>query len=133
MYVTVSLKIEREATARLTQMDRQIQEAGRAARPAARPATIRQQEESQQTCPEGGSAQQRAHGTKRQVVLTRFGRGEVSHRRELKRFLRKYSPCPRRLGNLFRGQGHRIAELVQAMDMVAFDARGIELVKVIGA
>jgi hypothetical protein len=81
MYVTVSLKIEVDASASLTQMERQIQAAGRAAMQAALQAAIRQSETHQQTCPACGSEQQRPHGTKRRVLLTSFGRVEMALQR----------------------------------------------------
>jgi hypothetical protein len=81
MYVTVSLKIELDATANLTQMEHQIQSAGRAAMQAALKAAIRQQEDHQQTCPGCGSGALHAQGTKRRVLLTSFGRVEVPLKR----------------------------------------------------
>ncbi len=81
MYVTVSLKIELDATASLTEMERQIQEAGRAAMQAALKAAIRQQEDQQQTCQACGSGPLLSQGTKQRVLLTSFGRVEVPLKR----------------------------------------------------
>ena len=81
MYVTVSLKIELETNASLSEMERQIQAAGRAAMQDALKRAIRQSEAHLQTCPACGSEQQHAHGTKRRVLLTSFGRVEVSLQR----------------------------------------------------
>jgi len=55
MYVTVSLKIELDATASLTQMEQQIQEAGREAMKEALAQAIHQSEEHQKRCPVCGS------------------------------------------------------------------------------
>src|SRR5579885_3187962 len=77
MYVTVSLKVELDATASMSDLECQIQEAGRAAMQAALKEAIRQREEDQQTCPKCGSEEQQSHGTKRRVLLTSFGRVEV--------------------------------------------------------
>src|SRR5579875_2780762 len=81
MYVTVSLKIEFDASATVSEMERQIQQAGRQAMQAALAQAIRQSEEQQQQCPVCGSAQVRTRGTKRRVLLTSFGRVEVALRR----------------------------------------------------
>ncbi len=81
MYVTVSLKIDLAATASLTEMEQQIQEAGRAAMQAALKQAIRQREDQQPTCPACGSEHQQTHGTKRRVLLTSFGRVEVPLKR----------------------------------------------------
>jgi cell division septum initiation protein DivIVA len=81
MYVTVSLKIEGDATATLSEMERNIQEAGREAMKQALWEAIRQSEEYQQSCPTCGSKQVQTRGTKQRVLLTRFGRMEVPLRR----------------------------------------------------
>jgi hypothetical protein len=81
MYVTVSLKIELDTTASLTEMERQIQAAGREAMQAALKAAIRQREDHPQTCPACGDEQQHSQGTKRRVLLTSFGRVEVPLKR----------------------------------------------------
>lgn len=81
MYVTVSLKIELDATASLTELERQIQEAGRTAMQTALKVAIRQQEDCQQTCPACGNEQPHSQGTKRRVLLTSFGRVEVPLKR----------------------------------------------------
>ena len=81
MYVTVSLKIELNASASLSDMERQIQQAGREAMKEALKQTIGQSEEHQRICPHCGSEQVQTQGTKRRVLLTRFGRVEVPLRR----------------------------------------------------
>jgi hypothetical protein len=87
MYVTVSLKIGLDATASLSQMERQIGEAGRAAMKEALEQAIHQNEEQQGTCPKCGSEQVQTQGSKRRVLLTSFGRVEVL----LKRL--RWKPC----------------------------------------
>lgn len=82
MYVTVSLKIELEATATLSQLESQIEEVGRAAMQAALQPVIQQQEALESTCPWCGSDQCHAQGTKRRGLLTRFGRVEVPLKRQ---------------------------------------------------
>jgi hypothetical protein len=82
MFVAVSLKIELDATASLTEMERQIQAAGRAAMQAALKAAIRQREDHQQPCPACGSEKQHTQGTKRRVLLTSYGRVEVPLKRQ---------------------------------------------------
>lgn len=77
MYVTVSLKMDVDATASLSDLERQIQEAGRAAMQATLKQAIHQREEQQQTCPACGNGQTHTRGTQRRVLLTSFGRVEV--------------------------------------------------------
>ncbi|SRR5581483_7081984 len=81
MYVTVSLKIELDATATLSQMERQIQEAGREAMKRALAQAIRQSEEHQPACPACGCQQVQTRGTKQRVLLTRFGRVQMPLKR----------------------------------------------------
>ncbi|HEU5374110.1 MAG TPA: ISKra4 family transposase [Ktedonobacteraceae bacterium] len=81
MYVTVSLRVELDTTANLTQMEQQIQETGRAAMQEALRQAIRQREEQQKTCPRCGGEQRHGEGTKQRVVLSCFGRVEVPLRR----------------------------------------------------
>jgi len=81
MSITILLKIELDATASLTELERRIQEVGREAMQAALKAAIRQREDQQQPCPACGSAQQLSQGTKRRVLLTSFGRVEVPLKR----------------------------------------------------
>jgi hypothetical protein len=78
MCVTVLLKIVLDATATtLSQMESQIEEAGRAAMKAALKQAIRGIEAQQSRCPACGSDQFQTQGTKRRVLLTHFGRVEV--------------------------------------------------------
>jgi transposase-like protein len=94
MYITGSLKIERAAHARLTEMEGQIQAAGRAAMKAALKQAISQSEDHQQTCPACGSEQQHAQGTKRRVLVTSFARVEVSlQRRRCQRCRKPFRPA----------------------------------------
>ncbi|HEU5375708.1 MAG TPA: hypothetical protein VFV38_09735 [Ktedonobacteraceae bacterium] len=81
MSLTVSLKIDLDASAGLCEMESQIQEAGREAMQEALKQAIRQSEQQQQICPECGSAQGHGEGTRRRVLLTCFGRVEVALRR----------------------------------------------------
>ena len=80
MYVTVSLKIEVDATATLSQLEQQIQAAGREAMKEALKQAIRAVEE-QPICLECGSEHLRTQGTKRRVLLTSFGRVEIPLKR----------------------------------------------------
>lgn len=81
MQVQVSLKIEIAATASLTQMEQQIQEAGHAAMREAMKQTIRQWEDQHRTCPYCGQEQTRLEGTVRRVIATVFGRVQAQRRR----------------------------------------------------
>ena len=81
MQVQVSLKIEIAASASLTQMEQQIQEAGWQAMREALKQAIRQWEDQQRACPHCGNTQRRLEGTARRVIATRFGRVEVPRRR----------------------------------------------------
>ena len=106
MYVTVSLKIELDATASLHEMERQIQEAGRAAMQAALKVAIRQQEDHQPTCPACGSGEPRSQGTKRRVLLTSFGRVEVPLKRlRCQHCGQRFRPADACLGDV---RGHNI-------------------------
>jgi hypothetical protein len=81
MYVLVSLKIDVDATATLSQMGSQIEEAGRAAMKEALKQVIRAAEEQQKSCPACGSEGCHSQGTKRRILLTRFGRVEAPLKR----------------------------------------------------
>jgi hypothetical protein len=81
MYVTVSLMIEVDASAPLSQLESQIEEAGRAAMKEALKQAIQQDEAQQIRCPGCGGEQCHTPGTKRRVLLTRFGRVEVPLKR----------------------------------------------------
>ncbi len=81
MHVQVSLTIELEATASLTQMEQQIQHVGQQAMRQALKQVIRQWEEHHPTCPHCGHKQRRLEGTTRRVIATTFGRVEVPRRR----------------------------------------------------
>lgn len=81
MYVTVSLKIEVDATATLSQMEGQIREAGREAMKEALKQVIKANEEQQKSCPACGSEQLKSQGTKRRVLLTSFGKVEIPLKR----------------------------------------------------
>jgi hypothetical protein len=101
MYVTVALKMEIDASARLSDMERQIQQAGREAMKEALKQTIRHNEEHQHPCPHCGSEQVRTQGTKRRVLLTSFGRVEVPLRRV----------CCQLCGQVFRPAERCLAEV----------------------
>src|SRR6266480_461527 len=81
MQVQVSLKIERAATANLTQMEQQIQEAGHSAMREAMKQAIRHWEDQKQTCPQCGQQQRRLEGTVRRMIATVFGRVQAQRRR----------------------------------------------------
>ncbi len=75
MQVQVSLKMEISATAGLSQMEQQIQEAGQQAMREALKQAIKQQEEHNSGCPHCGERQRRLEGTVRRAIATIFGRG----------------------------------------------------------
>ena len=81
MQVQVSLTIELEASASLTQMEQSIQEVGQQAMREALKQVIRQWEEHHPTCPHCGGKQRRLEGTTRRVIATMFGRVQVPRRR----------------------------------------------------
>ncbi len=81
MQVQVSLTIEIDATASLTQMEEQIQEAGQQAMREALKQTIRHWEDQRGTCPHCGQQQRRLEGTVRRSIATTFGRVQVQRRR----------------------------------------------------
>jgi hypothetical protein len=81
MSITVSLKIEVDATASLSELEQQIQEAGRAAMKEAPKQAIGEREPSQKPCPQCGSGPLQTRGTKRRVLLTSFGRVEIPLKR----------------------------------------------------
>src|SRR2546426_8710113 len=81
MQVQVSLKIEIAATASLTEMEQQIQEAGKPAMREALKQAIKQWEEQKKTGPHCGQQQRRLEGTVRRMIATVFGRVQVQRRR----------------------------------------------------
>jgi hypothetical protein len=81
MHVQVSLKIELEATASLSEMEQQIQEAGQQARREAMKQAIRHWEDQHPACPHCGATQRQLEGTTRRVLATQFGRVQVPRRR----------------------------------------------------
>src|SRR5438132_3209162 len=81
MHVQVSLIIEIEATASLTEMEQQIQEAGQQAMRAALKQAIRHWEDHRPSCPHCGEKQRRLEGTVRRSIATTFGRVQVPRRR----------------------------------------------------
>ena len=81
MQVQVSLKIEIAATASISQMEQQIQEAGKPAMREALKQAIRHWEDQSTACPHCGEKQRRLEGTTRRVIATLFGRVEVPRRR----------------------------------------------------
>ncbi len=81
MQVQVSLKMELAASASFSQMEQQIQEAGKPAMREALKQAIRQREELQVSCPHCGAKQRRLEGTMRRVIATVFGRVQVQRRR----------------------------------------------------
>jgi hypothetical protein len=81
MHVQVSLKMELSATASLTEMEHQIQEAGQQAMREALKQAIRHWEDQHQTCPSCGQQQRRLEGTVRRMIATVFGRVQAQRRR----------------------------------------------------
>ena len=81
MHVQVSLKLELAATASLTQMEQQIQEAGQQAMREALKQAIRHWEDRNTMCPQCGHQQRRLEGTVRRAIATVFGRVQVQRRR----------------------------------------------------
>jgi hypothetical protein len=81
MHVQVSLKIESAASASLSEMEQQSQEAGQQAMREAMKQTIRQWEDQHKTCPHCGQEQTRVEGTVRRVIATVFGRVHAQRRR----------------------------------------------------
>ena len=81
MHVQVSLKLELAATANLTQMEQQIQEAGQQAMREALKQAVRHWEDQNTTCPQCGHQQPRLEGTVRRMIATVFGRVQVQRRR----------------------------------------------------
>jgi hypothetical protein len=81
MHVQVSLKMELSATASLTEMEQQIQEAGRQAMREALKQAIRHWEEQTPACPHCGEKQRRLEGPVRRSIATTFGRVQVPRRR----------------------------------------------------
>jgi len=66
--VTVSLKIELDASVGLSEMEHQIQQAGREAMKAGLKQAIGFMEEQAKTCPQCGSERVQPQGTKRRVL-----------------------------------------------------------------
>ena len=81
MHVQVSLKLELAATATLTQMEQQIQEAGQQAMREALKQAVRHWEDQNTTCPQCGHQQPRLEGTVRRMIATVFERVQVQRRR----------------------------------------------------
>ena len=75
MYVTVSLKIEINANASLSEMEKQIQQGGREAMKEALKQAIGQSEEQEKTCPECASERVQTQGSKRRVAACEFRTG----------------------------------------------------------
>jgi hypothetical protein len=81
MQVQVSLTIEIPASASLTQMEEQIQEAGQPAMREALKQTIRHWEDQRPACPHCGQKRRRLEGTVRRSIATTCGRVVVPRRR----------------------------------------------------
>lgn len=81
MQITVSLKFDLPATVTLSDLETQIQEAGRQAMRTALGTALRAIEEQQRVCPHCGSQQARTEGTDRRVLRTLFGRVVLAPRR----------------------------------------------------
>ncbi len=81
MQVHVSLKIELAASASLSEMEQQMQEAGQAAMREGMKQAIRQWEDQHTTCPHCGGKQRSLEGTVRRSIAMTFGRVSVPRRR----------------------------------------------------
>src|SRR6266567_123946 len=90
MQVQVSLKMEIAATASLSEMEQQIQQAGQQAMREALKQAVRQWEDQHLVCPHCGAQAHRLEGTTRRVIATLFGRVTVQRRRF------RCQPCGRR-------------------------------------
>lgn len=94
MQIQLSLKVEISASASLTEMEQQIQEAGQQAMREALKQAIRQREDEERSCPHCGERQRRLEGTVRRTIATLFGRVEVPRRRfRCQRCLRRWCPA----------------------------------------
>jgi Uncharacterised protein family (UPF0236) len=108
MYVTVSLKIEVDATASLSQMESQIGEAGREAMKAALKQAIKAREEQVQRCPACDSELVKTQGTKPRVLLTSFGKVEIPLKRmRCQQCHQRFRPAEECLAEV---RGHNITE-----------------------
>ncbi len=111
MQVQVSLKIELAASASLSEMEQQIQEAGQAAMREAMKRVIRQWEEQHTTCPQCGGKQRRLEGTVRRSIAMTFGRVSVPRRRfRCQACGRRWCPASALFKHL---QGGRISQPLQ--------------------
>lgn len=90
MQCSVTIVAEIDPEADISQMEAEIQEAGRQAMRAALVQAVRGYEAAHAACPHCGSAQSRSGGTVVRRVLTRFGRVVVPLRRQ------RCVPCGRR-------------------------------------
>ena len=90
MQVQVSLKMELAANASLTEMEQQIQEAGKPAMREALKQAIRYWEDQHQMCPHCGQQQRRLEGIVRRMIATVFGRVQARQRK------RRCQACQRR-------------------------------------
>jgi hypothetical protein len=113
MQVTVSLKIDLDATASLSEMERRIQAAGKEAMKQALKQALHQNEEQQKRCPACESEQIQTRGTKCRVVLSCFGRVELVLRRyrcqQCQQFFRPADRC------LSERKGHNITPDLQEL------------------
>jgi hypothetical protein len=73
--------MEIAASASLSEMEQQIQEAGQQAMREAMKQVIRHWEDQHTTCPQCGHQQRRVEGTVRRMIATVFGRVQVQRRR----------------------------------------------------
>jgi len=117
MHVQVALTIEISASASLTEMEQQIQEAGQQAMRAALQQAIRHWEDQRPSCPHCGEKQRRLEGTVRRSIATTFGRVQVPRRRfRCQRCWRRWCPANHLFSEL---TGGTISQPLQEAAMLA--------------
>ncbi len=117
MQIQVSLTIEISASARLSEMEEQIQEAGQDAMREALKQAIRRREDQQVCCPKCGHQERRLEGTMRRVIATVFGRVAVARRRfRCQGCLHRWCPANSVLSEL---KGGTISQPLQEAAMLA--------------
>lgn len=113
MLVTVSLQVELDASEGINGLEEQVVEQGRAVMQQLLAQGLRQYEAEHAACPGCGSPHARSQGSRRRMLLTRFGRVVVRlQRRRCRGCGAVYWPAQRCLGEL--GGGNVTAVLARA-------------------